>query len=99
MVIELYSESIRIALAAVGIGFALMAGILAWRRAPAGWVVSCAAAALCGLGLLGLEPAVAWLVGFSAPDVSDFNEHRWVLLAPWGRAGLAVGALCVAGIL
>src|SRR5919198_391047 len=99
MVVELFSESLRPALGGVAGGAALVAGILAWRRAPAGWVAAATGVALAALILVGLEPVVAWLVGVSAPDASDFNEYRWVLLAPWGRAGLAVGLVCVAGIL
>ncbi|HWM87392.1 MAG TPA: hypothetical protein VNO33_16180, partial [Kofleriaceae bacterium] len=99
MLIELFSQSHRIALGAAGGALALAAAILAWRRAPAGAVVATTAAAVLALFLLGLEQVIAWLVAASAPDAADFNEYRWVLLAPWGRAGIGLGLACVAGVL
>ncbi|HKE19811.1 MAG TPA: glutamine amidotransferase [Kofleriaceae bacterium] len=99
MLIELFSASHRIALGGAAAGFALVAGILAWRRVRAGAVVAAASAAAVALILLGLEQVIAWLVAVSAPGASDFNEYRWVLLAPWGRAGMGLGLLCVGGVI
>ncbi len=98
MLIELYSNAGRIALGATGAGLALVAGILAWRRVRPGVVVGVTVAAALALFLLGLEQLIAWLVTMSAPDTADFNEYRWVLLSPWGRAGIGLGLLCVAGV-
>ena len=99
MLVELFSEQFRIALGAVGGVLALVAGFLAWRRARAALVVATTAAALFALVLLGLEPVIAWVVSVSAPDAADFNEYHWVLLAPWGRAGIGLGLAVVAGVL
>jgi uncharacterized membrane protein len=99
MLIELFSQSHRIGLGVAAGVLALVAGILAWRRAPAGWTVAATAASAVCLFFLGLEPIIAWLVSVSAPDAADFNEYRWVLLAPWGRAGIALGLVCVLGVL
>ena len=44
------------------------------------------------------EALVALTVRLAAPGASDFNEYRWVFLAPWGRLGLALGGAAVVGI-
>ncbi|HTE53579.1 MAG TPA: glutamine amidotransferase [Kofleriaceae bacterium] len=99
MLIELFSQTHRIALGAIGGALALTAALLAWRRMRAGWIVATTAAALAALVLLGLEPLIAWVVSVSAPDAADFNEYRWVLLSPWGRTALGLGLASVAGVL
>lgn len=100
MLIELFSEPVRIALGATAAAAALAAALLAWRKQPAGRVViAVAVTTAAAIALLG-ERAVGWLVDAAAPDAAtDFNQHRWVLLSPWGRVGLAVGGACVAGVL
>ncbi len=99
MTVDLFSATERLALLAVVLAAAATAGVMRWRRAPAGAVVIAVAVATLGLVALGAEQVVAWLVDASAPDSSDFNEHRWVVLAPWGRAGIAAGGLAVAAVL
>ena len=49
-------------------------------------------------GALAAEALVALTVRLAAPGASDFNEYRWVMLAPWGRLGLALGGAAVIGI-
>lgn len=98
MLIELFSQTQRLALGAAGGLLAVVAGLLVWRRARAGWIVLTTAGALLALILLGLEPIIAWIVSVSAPDAADFNEYRWVLLSPWGRTALGLGGAALAGV-
>jgi uncharacterized membrane protein len=44
------------------------------------------------------EQIIGWVIDSSAPDSADFNQHRWVLLAPWGRAGMAAGLACAIAV-
>ena len=41
---------------------------------------------------------VALTVWLAAPSATDFNEYRWVMLAPWGRLGLMLGGIAVIAI-
>jgi uncharacterized membrane protein len=99
MTVDLFTGTERLALLAVVLAAAACAGVMAWRRTRPGAVVIAVAIAVLALVALGAEQVVAWLVDAAAPDTSDFNEHRWVVLAPWGRAGIALGALTVAAVL
>ncbi|HRC57190.1 MAG TPA: N-acetylmuramoyl-L-alanine amidase [Kofleriaceae bacterium] len=45
------------------------------------------------------EALIAVTVRLAARGNADFNEHRWVLLSPWGRVGLGLGAAAVVAIL
>ncbi|MCX5742079.1 MAG: glutamine amidotransferase [Proteobacteria bacterium] len=53
---------------------------------------------LLAIGALVAEALVALTVKLAAPGASDFNEYRWVMLAPWGRLGLALGGAIVIAI-
>ncbi|HUS67147.1 MAG TPA: glutamine amidotransferase [Kofleriaceae bacterium] len=99
MSVGLFSDTLRLALLIVGGVAALAAALMAWRRVRAGLVVLATAIAVAALGAAGIEQIVAWLVASSAPDAADFNQHRWVLLAPWGRAGIALGLACAAAVM
>ncbi|HEU5056896.1 MAG TPA: glutamine amidotransferase [Kofleriaceae bacterium] len=99
MTVDLFTGTERLALLAVAIAAAVAAGIMGWRRVRSGAVVIAVAACALALVALGAEQVVAWLVDAAAPDTSDFNEHRWVVLAPWGRAGIALGGLTIAAVL
>jgi uncharacterized membrane protein len=83
---------IGLAVAAAAVGLAL-AGRPWPRVRTLAWCALFAA-----LGLLAAEGLVAAAVRWSAPRAADFNEHRWVLLAPWRRPGLALGGLTVIAI-
>ena len=49
-------------------------------------------------GALAAEALVAVTVRLAAGRGANFNEHRWVMLAPWGRIGLGLGAATVIAI-
>src|SRR5262249_11264552 len=42
-----------------------------------------------------LEQIVGWAVSGAAPGGARYNEWRWVIGAPWGKAGLVVGCAVV----
>ncbi len=91
MLVSLLSGPWRIGLLAALGGFALVAALSRWRRGPTGLTVATASAALVlALALVG-ERLVAWNVSSSVPPGDAFNEWRWVLSAPWGRAGIIAG--------
>jgi uncharacterized membrane protein len=50
------------------------------------------------VGAVAAEAMIAVAVKFAAPKGASFNEYRWVVLSPWGRVGLVLGALCVFAI-
>lgn len=98
MTIELLTGTERLVL--LGAAFAL-AGIvvaLRLRNGKPGAIAACTVAAVMCLGVLGVEQLVGFVVEVAAPSESDFNEYRWVMLAPWGRLGMAVGVVAVAAI-
>ena len=99
MTVDLFSATERLALLAVAVAAAVAAGVMSWRRVRSGAVVIAVAVGGLALVALGAERVIDWQVDAAAPDTSDFNEHRWVVLAPWGRAGIALGALTVAAVL
>ncbi len=81
---------------------AIIAGVLAWllgRRGRAGLAVIGAVTAAAAAGALVLEQLIALAVSAAAPEQVDFNEYRWVLLAPWGRLGVGLGLVAVALII
>ena len=99
MSIALLTNDARAALLLVALGFAALALFLRWRKAREGWLV--ATTMLAGSAALALvgERVVGLVVALAAPDGIDFNEFRWVLLGPWGRLGLAAGALATAVVI
>jgi uncharacterized membrane protein len=97
--VDLFTGTERLALLAVILAAAAAAGVMRWRRTRSGAVVIAVAVGALALVALGAEQVIAWQVDAAAPDSSDFNEHRWVVLAPWGRAGIALGGLTVAAVL
>jgi uncharacterized membrane protein len=97
MTVALLDDRARLALAA----FAVMAAglaILLGRRGLRSATTAAFALALAAIGALCAEVLVALTVRWAAPDTADFNEHRWVLLAPWRRPGLWVGSSIVVAI-
>jgi uncharacterized membrane protein len=99
LLIDLLTSQQRLALLALMGVAALTAGLLARRRARSGTVVVATTVAALALLVIGSEQLVRWAVLRAAPDATDFNQHRWVLLAPWGRAGIGLGVLAVSAIL
>ena len=94
MNIVLFSALVRYALAGVAVTM-LVATVIAVRRGRGGLGAALGVAALLAGGALAGEALVALTVKLAAPGATDFNEYRWVMLAPWGRLGLALGGVAV----
>ncbi len=97
MSIVLFSSLVRYGLAATA-GLLLLATILAVRANRGRLGALLGVGVLFAGGALAAEALVALTVRLAAPGASDFNEYRWVMLAPWGRLGLALGGAAVIGI-
>jgi uncharacterized membrane protein len=95
--IALFTLAGRIGLSVAALALVL-ATIIAVRRGRGGLGAALGVGALLAGGALLAEALIAVTVRLAAPGASDFNEYRWVMLAPWGRLGLGLGALAVAGI-
>lgn len=97
MNIVLFPDLVRyaLAIAAVVLGIAT---VFAVRRGRARAGAALGVTALAAAGSLVAEALVALTVRLAAPSTTDFNEYRWVMLAPWGRIGLAFGGLAVVAI-
>ncbi len=98
MNIVLFSTLMRVSLAAAAV-LLIIATVVAVRRGYGGLGALLGVAALLSGGALAAEALVALTVRLAAPGATDFNEYRWVFLAPWGRVGLALGGAAVAGII
>ncbi len=98
MNIVLFSTLGRAALAAAAV-LLIVSTVVAVRRGHGGLGALLGVAALLSGGALVAEALVALTVRLAAPGASDFNEYRWVFLAPWGRLGLALGGAAVAGVI
>ena len=97
MNIVLWPSLVRYGLA-VAFVVLMIATVLAVKRGRGGLGAALGVAALLSGGALAGEALVALTVRLAAPGASDFKEYRWVMLAPWGRLGLALGAAAVIGI-
>ncbi|MBL0217460.1 MAG: hypothetical protein IPQ07_26750 [Myxococcales bacterium] len=97
MNIALFSSLVRYGLAGAFVVL-LVATVLAVRSGRGGLGAALGVAALLSGGALAAEALVALTVRLAAPGAADFNEYRWVMLAPWGRLGLALGGAAVIGI-
>jgi uncharacterized membrane protein len=92
----LLSLPARIAIIA---GAVLLAGLaFALSRRPGrgrhAMAAGLGAAVLGGVALT--EAMVALALATAAPERADFNEYRWVLMAPWGRLGVILGVAAAA---
>jgi uncharacterized membrane protein len=96
--IVLFTPLVRGSLAAAAV-LLIVATILAVKRGRGGLGALLGVAALLSGGALVAEALIALTVRLAAPSAADFNEYRWVFLAPWGRLGLALGGATVAGII
>lgn len=97
MNIVLFSTLGRASLALAAV-LLIVATVLVVRRGHGGLGALLGVAALLSGGALVAEALIALTVKLAAPGQADFNEYRWVFLAPWGRLGFVLGALAVAGI-
>src|SRR5689334_20365193 len=97
MTVALFASWVRIAIAGAAVALLILGWLLArfGRRTLASLALVIASG---GLGVLAAEGLVALTVELTAPRSTDFNEFRWVLLAPWGRVGLYLGVGAVAAI-
>lgn len=98
MTIVLFSELVRYALAAAAVVLAI-ATVVVVRRGHGGLGAALGVGAFLAGGALAAEALVNLTVRLAAPGATDFNEYRWVMLAPWGRLGLALGGAAVVGII
>ena len=97
MNIVLFPSLVRYALAAACLVL-MVATVLAVRRGKGGLGAALGVLALLSGGALAAEALVALTVRLAAPGAAEFNEYRWVMLAPWGRLGLALGGAAVIAI-
>jgi len=95
--ISLFSDSLRYGLA-IAAAVLLVATVVAVRRGRGRLGAALGVGALASGGALLAELLVALTVRLAAPSTAEFNEYRWVMLAPWGRPGLALGAAAVIAI-
>jgi uncharacterized membrane protein len=93
--IAVYGWAIRLALIGLALGSGA-AALLLRRRATASTALL--VACLTALGLVAAEGLVALTVRLAAPSTAEFNEFRWVFLAPWRRTGLILGGAAVIAI-
>src|SRR5688500_18861739 len=101
MTIELLDDRLRIALAVAAvvlIAAAYLVGRRAIARVPRAAASLGLIVAVGCIGVLAAEALVAVTVRLAAPRAADFNEFRWVFMAPWGRVGLWLGTIAVAAI-
>ncbi len=99
MTVELLSSAQRLALIGVAVAFGLIGAGMAIRRARINWTVGAVSVAATAAALLAAEQVASWIVALSAPAEVDYNDYRWVLLSPWGKIGLAVGAAVGVGVI
>ncbi|MDB4960811.1 MAG: hypothetical protein JWP01_810 [Myxococcales bacterium] len=97
MNIVLFPSLVRYALAATCLVL-MVATVLAVRRGKGGLGAALGVLSLLSGGALAAEALVALTVRLAAPGATEFNEYRWVMLAPWGRLGLALGGGAVIAI-
>src|SRR5687768_1220248 len=97
MTIALLDAQVRLALA-IAVAVLIAAAWFLGRRGKASIASALAILAVGCVGVLAAEALVALTVRLAAPRAADFNEFRWVFLAPWGRLGLWLGIAAVAAI-
>ncbi len=98
MTLTLFEASTRIALLVA----AVVLGLAAWwfaRHARPRLAVLAGAIAVGAVGAVGVEALLAAVINWAAPESSDFNEYRWVLLSPWRHTGFALGVAATIAII
>src|SRR5215475_9895008 len=96
MTIALLGWPLRIGLGVAALVFALASGALRKRRPAASSLLL--VAAMGAAGIVALEGLIALSVRLAAPHEAEFNEFRWVFLAPWRRTGLVLGLVAFVAI-
>ena len=97
MNIVLFPTLVRLALAGIAVALGV-ATVIAVKRGKGGLGGAFASFAFLAAGALIAELLVGLTVRLAARGTSDFNEYRWVMLAPWGRFSLALGGVAVLAI-
>ncbi len=97
MAIALLDGTIRLLLAAAAV-LGVLAAVVLRRRGLRGPATIAGCVVFAAVGALVVEGLVALTVRMAAPATAEFNEHRWVLLAPWRHLGLWLGGAAVLAI-
>ncbi|HUQ00877.1 MAG TPA: glutamine amidotransferase [Kofleriaceae bacterium] len=97
MTIELIDGTVRAGLALATVLSIIIAFGL-WQRGARTPVTVLLCLAGLSAGALAVEALVALTVRLAAPRTAEFNEFRWVLLAPWRHRGLWLGGAAVVAI-
>jgi hypothetical protein len=96
MAFTLLSLSERIAVLGGAVVLAGLAFALGRRPGRGRWVALAALGAVVLGGIAVAELMIALALAAAAPASADFNEYRWVLMAPWGRLGVILGVAAAA---
>jgi uncharacterized membrane protein len=96
MAFTLLSLSERVAVLGGAVVLAALAFALGRRPGRGRWVVLAALGAVVLAGIAIAELMIALALSAAAPASADFNEYRWVLMAPWGRLGVILGVAAAA---
>jgi len=87
----------RLVLLLLAVALGIVA-LLLRRRAPSSrLLVPATALGLVAGGTLLLERVLVVAARWSAPADVDFNEVRWMMMAPWGRLAIAAGVVAALG--
>ncbi len=97
MNIVLFSSFVRYGLIAAAV-ILVLATAIAIKKGHGRISAALGVGALLAIGALVAEALIALTVWLAAPAATDFNEYRWVMLAPWGRLGLMLGGIAVVAI-
>lgn len=85
------SPSERVAVLAAAAILAALAIAFGRRPGRRPWVVVAALGAAALAGVAAVELLVALALAAAAPEQADFNEQRWMLMAPWSRPAVILG--------
>jgi hypothetical protein len=91
MAFTLLSVSERIAVLGGAAALAAVAFALGRQPGRALWRMLATLGAVILAGIAATEAMIALALATAAPESADFNEYRWVLMAPWGRLGVILG--------
>ena len=98
MTIEILTNAQRLLHLAMVPVFGVLALVLRQRTSRDWAVVASTVIAALAAGALLAERIVSLIIDIAAPPMSDFNQYRWVLMAPWGGIGLGIGIAVVVAV-
>lgn len=96
MQFSLLSLTARVVIIAGAVLLAGLAFVLSRRPGRARYAVAAGLGAAVLTGVALTEAMVALALATAAPESADFNEYRWVMMAPWGRLGVILGVAAAA---